>query len=88
MTKKSQQKVVFNKNMLLTEVMEANPNSRAILMGFGMHCLGCPISQIETLEQAAVVHGVELEFLLEKLNELNDFDFSGTDNDFNFETEF
>ena len=41
-------------------------------MGFGMHCFSCPISQMETLEEAAMVHDVDLDFLLEKLNEYNE----------------
>lgn len=42
----------------------------AVLTGFGMHCFTCPFSLMETLEQAAMVHGVEVELMLTKLNEL------------------
>ena len=38
------------------------------LMGIGMHCIGCPSSRYETIEQAAMVHGYEPELLLTKLN--------------------
>ena len=38
-------------------------------MGFGMHCLGCPMSQMETLEEAAQAHDIDLELMLQKLNE-------------------
>ena len=41
-----------------------------ILMGIGMHCLGCPASQGETLEEAAMVHGIPIENLMEMLDEL------------------
>lgn len=39
-----------------------------ILMEIGMHCLGCPSAQGETLEEAAMVHGIDVELLVEKIN--------------------
>ena len=39
-----------------------------VLFGIGMHCLGCPSSQMETVEEAAQVHGIETELLLARLN--------------------
>ena len=39
-----------------------------VLFGIGMHCLGCPSSQMETIEQAAMVHGIDADLLTEKLN--------------------
>lgn len=65
---------LFHKEMTLVEVLNINPNTRAVLMGFGMHCFGCPVSQMETLEQAAQVHGIELDYLLKKLNEVPPYD--------------
>lgn len=59
------------KDMTLGEVLKNNKNSDKVLMGFGMHCFSCPFSQMETLEQAAMVHGVDLDLMLTKLNELN-----------------
>ena len=70
--KQKKNKIVFHKDMTLGEVLTLNPNTRAVLMGFGMHCFGCPISQMETLEEACMVHGVELDYLLQKLNEVNE----------------
>lgn len=61
---------VFTKDSTLGEVIEKKPEAEAILLGFGMHCFGCFVSQMETLEEASQVHGVELELLLKKLNEL------------------
>lgn len=58
----------FNKNSTIGEVLAANEDYAVILQGFGMHCLGCPMSQMETLEEASEVHGFELKLLLEKLN--------------------
>ncbi|MGK0469423.1 DUF1858 domain-containing protein, partial [Clostridium sp.] len=44
------------------------PESVEILMGFGMGCVGCPSAQAETLEEAAMVHGLNIEELMAKLN--------------------
>ena len=67
--KSIRKKVQFTKDSTLGEVIQKKPDGVAILMGFGMHCFGCPVTQFETLEEAAVVHGVELDYLLKKLNE-------------------
>ena len=45
-------------------------NAASVLMEIGMHCLGCPASQGETLEEAAMVHGIPIENLMEMLDEL------------------
>lgn len=60
----------FKKSMTIGEALKLDERASAVFMGFGMHCFGCPVSQMETLEEAAMVHGVEVDFLLEKLNEL------------------
>ncbi len=44
----------------------------SVLMGQGMHCLGCSIAKHETIEQAAAAHGIELEVLLNELNAVID----------------
>ena len=49
--------------------MNMDPNVAPILMGFGLHCFGCPMSQMETLEEAAQVHGIEADVLVEKIQE-------------------
>ena len=61
-------KVKFTKTMTIGEVLRLNPNCAQILTSYGMHCFGCPFSQMETLEQAAEVHGFDVEELLAKLN--------------------
>ncbi|ABR47384.1 conserved hypothetical protein [Alkaliphilus metalliredigens QYMF] len=58
----------ITKDTLIGNALKINPNSASILMSFGMGCLGCPSSQMETIEQAAAVHGIDAEALLEKLN--------------------
>ena len=76
MSKPEKQKFVFHKDMNVGEVLNTHPYARNVLMGFGLHCFGCPISQIETLEDASYVHGFDLDYLLQKLNEINDLDLS------------
>ena len=44
-------------------------NVKEILLGFGLHCFGCPMSQMETIEEAASVHGVDVDLMIEKINE-------------------
>lgn len=62
-------KKTITKDMTIAEVIAINSNLGEVFMGFGMHCISCPVSQMETVEEASMVHGVELEFLLKKLNE-------------------
>lgn len=58
----------FNKDTKIGELLEAAPEKAEILLQAGMHCLGCPASQGETLEEACAVHGIDVEKLLEELN--------------------
>ena len=60
----------FTKDMTIGEVLRIDANAAGVLMEFGMHCLGCPASQGETLEEAAMVHGLPVEKLMEMLNNL------------------
>ena len=50
------------------EVLENDPDKIDILLEAGMHCIGCPASQMETLEEACAVHGIDVDELLSKLN--------------------
>ena len=61
----------ITKDTTIGEALKLNKNAKVILTGFGMHCFSCPMSQMETLEEAAVVHGVDVDFMLEKLEELD-----------------
>jgi hybrid cluster-associated redox disulfide protein len=60
---------MINKDTRIEEVLMGYSNGQLMLQGFGMHCFGCPISRMETLEEAAQVHGIDLKFMLAKLNE-------------------
>ncbi|MFA4966851.1 MAG: DUF1858 domain-containing protein [Candidatus Margulisiibacteriota bacterium] len=63
------EKIEINKDMTIAELLKARPQAAAILMSRGMHCLGCVIAQGETLEQAADVHGIPVQELLDAINE-------------------
>ncbi len=58
----------FDKNTKIGEILEVAPEKAEMLLQAGMHCLGCPASQEETLEEACSVHGIDVEELIEKLN--------------------
>lgn len=62
--------MAFNKEMTMGEILSINPEARAVLEGFGMHCCGCPVSQAEPLEDACEAHGVDVELVLKELNDL------------------
>ncbi len=53
------------KDMTIGEILVSAPDVAPLLMGVGMHCLGCPASQGETLEEAAMVHGIDIDELME-----------------------
>jgi len=59
----------FTKDSMLVDIVNEDKKYAQILMGFGLHCFGCPLSQMETLEEASEVHGIDLDFMLKKLNE-------------------
>ena len=61
--------VVIKKTMTIGEVLRLDENLAEVLLGFGMHCFGCPVSQMESLEDAAAVHGVDVDLMVQKLNE-------------------
>lgn len=60
----------FTKDMTIGEMLRTNPGVAPVLMSAGMHCIGCPSAQGETLEEAAMVHGMDVDELLEALNQL------------------
>ena len=57
------------KDMLIGQLITLDPNIAPILMRAGMHCLGCPSSQMESLEEAAMVHGLDCEALMEDITD-------------------
>ena len=59
---------MIEKTTTIGDLLEKNPEKADILLDAGMHCLECPASQAETLEEACDVHGINVEELIEKLN--------------------
>ena len=59
----------ITKDMLIADVLKADESLAEVFYEFGMHCLGCPISHGENIEQAAAAHGIDLNSMLSKLNE-------------------
>lgn len=59
----------ITKDSLIGEVLEMDVELAKYFFEIGMHCLGCPASRGETIEEACQVHGVDCEELLAKLNE-------------------
>ena len=60
--------MTITKDMTIGEILRTNPAVAPILMEAGMHCIGCPASQMETLEEACEVHGIDVNEVLEMLN--------------------
>lgn len=59
---------MINKDMTIGEIIREKAEAAEVLMSFGMGCVGCPSAQAETLEEAAIVHGLNLDALIEALN--------------------
>lgn len=57
------------KKTLIGEALSIDEEIAPILMGIGMHCFGCPASQGESLEEACMVHGVDADELVKKIND-------------------
>ena len=59
----------INKDMKIGELLQVDEIITPILIREGMHCLGCPASQMETLEEACMVHGINCDTLVSVINE-------------------
>lgn len=59
----------IKKDTTLGEILKNYSNAKEVLQGFGMHCFSCPMSQMETVEEAGAVHGLDAEFMVKKLQE-------------------
>jgi hydrid cluster protein-associated redox disulfide domain len=57
------------KSTMIGELLQIDENIAPILLNIGMHCLGCPSSQMETIEEAAMVHGIEADALVKEIND-------------------
>ena len=59
---------MIEKTTKIGELLEKNPEKASVLLEAGMHCLGCPASQNETIEEACSVHGIDVEEIVKQLN--------------------
>ncbi len=59
---------MIEKTTKIGDLLEQYPDKADILLEAGMHCLGCPASQAETLEEACAVHGIDVDELVKQLN--------------------
>ena len=57
----------ITKDMTIGEILRTAPDVAPILMEAGMHCLGCPSAQADSLEEAAIVHGMDVDGLMDKI---------------------
>jgi hybrid cluster-associated redox disulfide protein len=57
-----------SKATMIGELLQIDADVAPILLNIGMHCLGCPSSQMETIEEAAMVHGIDADDLVEEIN--------------------
>ncbi|MGN0385668.1 MAG: DUF1858 domain-containing protein [Lachnospiraceae bacterium] len=57
----------ITKDMTIGEILRTAPEVAPVLLEAGMHCLGCPSAQGESLEEAAMVHGMDIDALMAKI---------------------
>ena len=58
----------ISKDMVIADMLRVDPGIAPILMASGMHCIGCPSAQGESLEEAAIVHGLDADELVDRVN--------------------
>lgn len=62
------------KDTMIGDLLQIDQNVAPLLLNIGMHCLGCPSSQMETIEEAAMVHGLDPDDLVVEINIFIDHD--------------
>ena len=60
----------ITKDTIIGDILDIAPETAPVFLSIGMHCLGCPSSRGETVEQACMVHGVDVDSLLEQINSI------------------
>ncbi len=61
---------------MIGELLQIDSNVAPLLLNIGMHCLGCPSSQMESIEEAAMVHGIDPDQLVEEINNFLEHDLA------------
>jgi len=59
---------MITKKMIIADVLEMNPGTADVFVSNGMHCIGCPVSRGESIEEASAVHGLDADKLVDALN--------------------
>ena len=59
----------ISKDMIIAEIIDVDEGIIPILFKAGMHCVGCPSAQGESLEEAGYVHGLDVDALVDEINE-------------------
>ena len=67
--------IQITKDTVIGDILDVAPQTAPIFFSIGMHCLGCPASRGETVEEACMVHGIDPDKLLEIVNEEANRDF-------------
>ncbi len=62
--------IQITKDTIIGDILDIAPHTARVFLAIGMHCLGCPSSRGETVEEACAVHGVDVEKLLAIVNEV------------------
>ena len=62
----------ITKEMTIGESILANPDIVPVLLNAGMHCIGCPSAQGESIEEAAMVHGIDIDELMAAIDKLGE----------------
>ena len=62
------------KDTMIGDLLQIDQNVAPLLLNIGMHCLGCPSSQMETISEAAMVHGIDPDDLVVEINTFLDSD--------------
>ena len=60
--------IEITKDTIIGDILDVAPQTAPIFLSIGMHCLGCPSSRGETVEEACMVHGIDCDGFLAQLN--------------------
>ena len=60
----------INKEMLIGDLVSKHPNAVEVLLKNGIHCVGCPMTSFESIEQGCKAHGIDAEKLIKELNKV------------------
>ena len=61
----------ITKDTIIGDILDRDPGTAQFFFEIGMHCLGCPISRGESVEEAAAAHGIDVDALIDALNQFN-----------------